>query len=248
MSMAKLQRSFFQWAKAVNMRSCIVLLLGTLCSLKGFAKELETQESLKQVVYDFLAPQLSEMKASRTEIVVGRIDPRLKLAKCEEPLQVDFLGKKNLFGKVNIRLNCPQPRWGIFIPSQIKVFEYVVISQVSLPRRSVIAASQLALREVETSALNYTFFREIAQVAGTTSTRSIQANHIVYTNMVKASAAIRKGDSLIIKAVAGSLAVRVKGQALQEGAIGEQIQVRNDKSRRIIRAIVVGPGQVEVPM
>jgi flagella basal body P-ring formation protein FlgA len=66
--------------------------------------------------------------------------------------------------------------------------------------------------------------------------------------MVKASAAIRKGDSVVIRAVAGSLVVRMKGLALQEGAVGKQIQVRNVQSRRIIRAIVTGPGQVEVPM
>jgi len=40
----------------------------------------------------------------------------------------------------------------------------------------------------------------------------------------------------------------MKGLALQEGAVGEQIQVRNVQSHRIIRAIVTGPGQVEVPM
>lgn len=208
----------------------------------------EDQASLEKVIRDFLEPQLAGMQTTRTEVTVGRVDPRLKLAKCQEPIAVDFLGKKNLFGKVNIRLNCNKPRWGIFIPANIRVFEHVVVSQISVPRNSVLSASQLALREVESSALNYTFFRNIAQVAGTTTTRPIQANHIVYTNMVKASATIRKGDSVIIKAVAGSLMVRMKGQALQDGAIGKQIQVRNEKSRRIIRAIVKGPGQVEVPM
>ncbi len=224
----------------------VALLLNSVAQAKEVA--IEDQASLEQVIRDFLEPQLAGMEATRTEVSVGRVDPRLKLAKCQQPIKVDFLGKKNLFGKVNIRLDCSHPRWGIFIPANIRVFENVVVSQVSVPRNSVLSASRLALREVETSALNYTFFRDIAQVAGTTTTRPIQANHIVYTNMVKASAAIRKGDSVVIRAVAGSLVVRMKGLALQEGAIGKQIQVRNVQSRRIIRAIVTGPGQVEVPM
>ena len=224
----------------------VALLLSSVVQAKEVA--IEDQASLEQVIRNFLEPQLAGMKTTRTEISVGRVDPRLKLAKCQQPIRVDFLGKKNLFGKVNIRLDCSQPRWGIFIPADIRVFENVVVSQVSVPRNSVLSASRLALREVETSALNYTFFRDIAQVAGTTTTRPIQANHIVYTNMVKASAAIRKGDSVVIRAVAGGLVVRMKGLALQEGAIGKQIRVRNVQSRRIIRAIVIGPGQVEVPM
>lgn len=222
------------------------LLLGSLAQAEEVI--VEDQASLERVIRDFLEPQLAGMETTRTEISIGRVDPRLRLAKCLQPIKVDFLGKKNLFGKVNIRLDCNQPRWGIFIPANIRVFENVVVSQVSVPRNSVLSASRLSLREVETSALNYTFFRDVAQVAGTTTTRPIQANHIVYTNMVKASAAIRKGDSVVIRAVAGSLVVRMKGLALQEGAVGKQIQVRNVQSRRIIRAIVTGPGQVEVPM
>ena len=223
-----------------------VLLLSSVVQANEVA--VENQASLEQVIIDFLEPQLADIEKTRTEVTVGRVDPRLKLAKCQQPIKVDFLGKKNLFGKVNIRLDCNQPRWGIFIPANIRVFENVVVSQVSVPRNTVLSASRLALREVETSALNYTFFRDIAQVAGTTTTRPIQANNIVYTNMVKASAAVRKGDSVVIRAVAGNLVVRMKGLALQEGAVGEQIQVRNVQSHRIIRAIVTGPGQVEVPM
>ena len=46
----------------------------------------------------------------------------------------------------------------------------------------------------------------------------------------------------------GTVNVRMPGEALTDGAPGEQINVRNLRSQRVVRARVVGPGQVEVSM
>jgi len=212
------------------------------------ADELETQESLSQAVTDFLKPKLDSLNASRIDIDIGSVDPRLRLKKCTAPHELEQLGNKGLSGKVNIRVRCPTASWGIFVPVDIRIFEPVVVSRATLPRGSVISRHLLTLREVESSSLNYSYFRDIDQVAGTEATKPIQANSVIFTNMVQAADAVRKGDEVIIKAQVGPLFVRIKGLALQDGAIGEQIQVRNIQSRRIIRATVTGPGNVLVPM
>ncbi len=230
------------------MRFIACSLLAWIVSPLSIAADLETKESLQEAVNAYLKPKLDALNTSRINIEVGSIDPRLRLKKCPEPLELDQLGNKSLSGKVNIRVRCPSASWGIFIPVDIQIFEPVVISRVSLPRGSVISRQLLALREVESSSLNYSYFRDIDQVAGTEVVRPIQANSVIFTNMVQAADAIRKGDDVIIKAQVGGLSVRIKGQALQDGALGEQIQVRNTQSRRIIRAVVTGPGNVLVPM
>ncbi len=214
----------------------------------SYADELETQESLSQAVTAFLKPKLEALNASRIDIDIGSIDPRLRLKKCAEPHELEQLGNKGLSGKVNIRVRCPTSSWGIFVPVDIRIFEPVVVSRATLPRGSVISRQLLTLQEVESSSLNYSYFRDIDQVVGTETTRPIQANSVIFTNMVQAADAVRKGDEVIIKAQVGYLFVRIKGLAMQDGAIGEQIQVRNVQSGRIIRATVTGPGNVLVPM
>lgn len=208
----------------------------------------ETQETLNQAIRDHLTPLLSSLNASQTRLDIGLIDPRLRLRKCSTPLQLEQLGNKGLSGKVNIRIRCQSESWGIFIPVDIQVYGPVVVSRVTLPRGSIIRQEVLALREMETSALNYSYFQSIEQVAGTEATKAIQANGVIFSNMVQAADAVRKGDDVIISARTGNLNVRIKGQALQDGAIGEQIQVRNSQSKRIIKAIITGPGSVLVPM
>mgnify|MGYP000035304040 CR=1 FL=1 len=226
----------------------ILALSNALVTQLSFADNFETEESLNAAINSFLEPKLQDLKATRLSIQIGRIDPRLKLQKCSQPLRLEQLGNKNLSGRVNIRINCDAPSWGIFIPVDIQIFEPVVVSRVTLPRGSVISRELLTLREVESSSLNYSYYRNIDQVVGTETTKSIQANSVIFSNMVQASNAVRKGDEVIIKAQIGGLSVRIKGLALHGGAIGEQIQVRNIQSRRIIRAVITGPGSVLVPM
>jgi flagella basal body P-ring formation protein FlgA len=65
---------------------------------------------------------------------------------------------------------------------------------------------------------------------------------------VQPAEAIRKGDQVVITARSGTVSVRMPGEALSDGVIGKQISVRNQRSNRVIRARVVGPGQVEVAL
>jgi flagella basal body P-ring formation protein FlgA len=59
---------------------------------------------------------------------------------------------------------------------------------------------------------------------------------------------VSKGDQVVISARNSGLNVRMPGEALSNGAPGEQIRVRNLGSHRIIKARISGPGQVEVDL
>ena len=62
------------------------------------------------------------------------------------------------------------------------------------------------------------------------------------------AAAVRKGDQVVINARSGTLSVRMPGEALSDGGLSEQIRVKNLNSKRVIKARITGPGQVEVAL
>jgi len=66
--------------------------------------------------------------------------------------------------------------------------------------------------------------------------------------MLQLAEAVRRGDQVVISARSGGINVRMQGEALSGGTLGQQISVRNLTSQRVIRARVAGPGQVEVEM
>lgn len=65
---------------------------------------------------------------------------------------------------------------------------------------------------------------------------------------VEMAEVVRKGDQVVISAGNSTIQVKMPGEALSAGAVGEQIRVRNLNSKRVVKARVTGPGQVEVAM
>ncbi|EHD2249107.1 flagellar basal body P-ring formation protein FlgA, partial [Vibrio vulnificus] len=50
----------------------------------------------------------------------------------------------------------------------------------------------------------------------------------------------------VIKATKDGMTITTQGTSLQDGATGEQVRVKNDKSQRIIEGIVTGIAEVTV--
>ena len=58
--------------------------------------------------------------------------------------------------------------------------------------------------------------------------------------------AIKRGDTVIVEAQTGTIMVSTQAVALANGRIGEQINVRNLQSERIVRIEIMGPGRGRV--
>jgi len=77
-------------------------------------------------------------------------------------------------------------------------------------------------------------------------TRSIQAGTMLTWNDIGHRPLVRKGDTVEVSASEGLLRISMKGLALQNGALGDIVTVRNPDSLKTIPALVVGESRVEV--
>ena len=185
----------------------------------------------------------------RHTVKIGRLDPRLRLPSCSEPLQASLESPAQPLGRVTLRIRCDSHApWTIFVPGHVNLYQEVATAVRSLPRNNLIQASDVQLSERDVSSLRQGYILNLENVIGQKLTRPIQPNQIISANFLKAPTAINKGDEVVISARANSMYVRMPGTALEEGAIGQQIRVRNTRSQRIIHARVTSPGQVEVAM
>ncbi len=78
--------------------------------------------------------------------------------------------------------------------------------------------------------------------------RPIPTDSVINPNLLEQDETIKRGDRGVITAANSRVAVRMPGEALESGSIGSQIRVRNTRSERVVRARIIGPGQVEVGM
>jgi len=57
---------------------------------------------------------------------------------------------------------------------------------------------------------------------------------------------VHRGQSVMIALAVPGLSLSAKGEAMDDGALGERIRVRNTLSRAILQAEVTGPGELDV--
>ncbi|WP_277051679.1 flagellar basal body P-ring formation chaperone FlgA [Zestomonas thermotolerans] len=185
----------------------------------------------------------------RYEVEVNRLDPRLRLAECDSDLTASLESPATPIGRVTVRVRCDgSSPWTVFVPAQVRLFRDVLVTVRPLKRGEVVGMQDLTLLERDVGLLGQGFLTAPEQAAGKTVTRPLLADQVLTPTHLQSSRVVRKGDQVLISANSGKVSVHMNGEALGDGAEGQQVRVRNLSSQRIIKARVAGPGLVKVDL
>ena len=204
-----------------------------------------TQGFLEFTVEDYLATTQTQ---GRYEIQVNNLDPRLRMPQCSQQLDASLESTTPL-GRVTVKVRCDgSSPWTVFVPAQVRLLRDVVVMTRPLRRESVISDADVGLRERDVGTLGPGYLTQLDQALGMKLIRPVVVDQVLTQVHLEQAEVIRKGDQVVIIARSGSLSVRMPGEALTKGGLQEQIRVRNLNSKRVVKARVTGPGQVEVSM
>lgn len=237
-------------------RQFMAFLLPILCGLGQFAESASvtrpeqlidaTRTFLEQEVADYL--ERSQIQA-RYQVEINRLDPRLRLNACDQPLTAKLESPAQPVGRATVRVSCDgSTPWSIFVPAQIQLYRDVLVASRPLQRNITLSAADLMLAERDVGVLNQGYLTSLEQAVGNRLNRNVQPDQVLPPSYVTPANVVRKGDQVVISAKNSSINVRMPGEALSDGALGAQIRVRNQSSGRVVKARVTGPGQVEVAM
>jgi flagella basal body P-ring formation protein FlgA len=138
--------------------------------------------------------------------------------------------------------------WSVYLTAQIKVLAEVVVARRYLARGAVIDTDDLELRALDLGAITSGYFIDPTAVEGLAVKRPLAPGAVVAPAQVARVMSVRRGDQVQILLRAGGLEVSSTGKALGDGAVGDRIQVRNLKSRKVVEGQVEGPGVVGVSL
>ncbi|MGR6874912.1 flagellar basal body P-ring formation chaperone FlgA [Pseudomonas sp. HK3] len=229
----------------------VFILLVLLClPLSGISspwyEQLET--SLKQALASQLDNMALKMGLSdyRYTIDLNYLDSRLNLTPCLIPLNIDAPQPLEL-GRSHIKVACQDTSpWALNVPTDVNLFTQVVVLNQPVSKDQVITEAQINLQRQNLAELRNGYYLKKDQVIGKQSKRALAGQTVLNSHLINPALMIHKGDKVMIIASKGSMSVKMPGEALSDGREGRQIRVRNSRSERIIRARVVGPGEVLV--
>jgi flagella basal body P-ring formation protein FlgA len=187
---------------------------------------------------------------ARYEVQVNRLDNRLRLPLCPDgALRAELESPTEPVGRVTVRLSCEsEVRWRLFVPAQVSLFQPVLVTTRPLTRHSVVSERDVSLLERDVGLLNNAYLTDIEQIKGLRLRRQVSADTVLSPNQLEQQEVVKRGDKVVISAANAQVSVRMPGEALESGNLGSQIRVRNNRSGRVVKARITGPGQVEVAM
>ena len=117
-----------------------------------------------------------------------------------------------------------------------------------LKRGTIISDDDVVLRERDVGLITQGYMTAVELVVGQKLLRPMVTDQVLTLTHLEQAAVVRKGDQVVINARSGTLTVRMPGEALSDGGLSEQVRVKNLNSKRVIKARITGPGQVEVAL
>lgn len=227
----------------------VITLLLFHSHVRADTVQWQSHDSIRSTATAFLNDYAASAHAGRTEIQLGKLDPRLKLKACPEPLQGYMSPGSRDMGNTTVGVRCPaEGGWSIYVPAKIKVFGPVLVARHPLARGKTISRQDLELVERNLAVLPYGYFAEPGPVIGKLVKRTLAANSVLTPQMLQAPRLVKRGERVTLLGESGPLKVRMVGEALSDGGKGDLIRVRTDGSRRVIDGTVIAQGVIKVTL
>ncbi|HEC11729.1 MAG TPA: flagellar basal body P-ring formation protein FlgA [Acidiferrobacteraceae bacterium] len=227
----------------------LVVLPGALFSATSAATPaFEDHRQIRAVAED-LARQHSQYPASKVQVKAANLDPRLRMARCDTALEAFLPHRWQVHGRGTVGVRCTGQRpWTLYVSVNVSIYDQVVVSAHPLPRGARLSQADLKLEKHDLARLVGGYLQDPQQVIGKVLRRPIGLGSVFTPAIIESERLIHRGDRVQIVASLRGMEVRMIGKALNDGAAGDRVQVRNLSTKRIIEGTVTHQGFVRVQL
>ena len=216
-----------------------------LCAPQAAATQ-EEADFLQLVAEQYVLAQFPEQDDSRRiSVKASRLDPKRDYGgRCLGYLTAQLQSPK-IKNSATVKINCSRPdaSYTLYVPVDVSVMRRSLVAAENIPKGTVITRSLLEIRFIDETSIPSSVITDPAMILGSKVRRDIAIGSPIHQGSF---CVVCKGDNVTIEAKTSNLAVKTIGTALEDGNLDEQISVRNSSSKKVIEAVVTGPGAVEV--
>lgn len=220
-----------------------LLVVGSPASAQVPAGAVDA-EIVEQV--KLLAASTPQAGAPRVEVVVGQLDPRLRLAPCER-VEPYLPAGVRLWGKVRIGLRCAQgpSNWNVYLPVTVKVYGRALVVPNGAGAGATLAAQDLVEAEVDLADEFTPAVLDRSSAEGRVLAASLRPGQTLRQGHLKIRQWFQAGETVRVVVAGPGFALESEGQALSHGLEGQPARVRLENGR-IVSGSPSGDRRVQV--
>jgi flagellar basal body P-ring formation protein FlgA len=220
------------------------VLGAVLFSLPSLATaQVETAQSIRAAIAAAVAPRLAVYKGGSVEVTVGTIDPRLRLPACPAPeIALPPVNTATMTAKVD----CPTPSWTIYVPVRLHAWVDAVVASVNLAPETRLDADDLTRGPVDMFAAVGGLLTNVKAAEGKILRVGLLAGSPILSPFLEYPVVVHRGQKVLLTLTARTMTIRTSTVALEDGRVGDSIEVENPDSQKTMRATVLADGSVEM--
>jgi flagella basal body P-ring formation protein FlgA len=204
----------------------------------------DNHQVFEEFAESFIKSQLFSHENERVSIEVTKIDRRITVSQCEGNMTAVLVGNKSLQRSATVRIRCDNTdNWQLHIPVKIIRLVPVVVSNRPLSKGSLLTKNNTKIEYMNRVLLRSGYISDLAFVNRARLKRQLSSEQMISTRDI---CLVCKGESVTITSSVGNLTVKTDGVALSNGVLGDKINVRNTKSKRIVSGIVQAAGIIQI--
>ncbi|WP_310460377.1 flagellar basal body P-ring formation chaperone FlgA [Sphaerotilus sp.] len=202
--------------------------------------------ALSRRVIEVTRTAMADTGDARVEVIPGQLDPRLRLAPCQ---QIDpYLPPGTLpWGRTRVGLRCVSGpvAWNVYLPVTVKVWRKAVVSTATLAAGSELSAADLQVAEVDVAGSSAPVFTETARLLGRRLVNAVGAGVAMRADNLRVRQWFAAGDKVTLVYKGEGFEASTDGQALNSGMDGQPVRVRVS-SGQVLTGLPIAENRVEV--
>jgi len=129
------------------------------------------------------------------------------------------------------------------VPVRVRRWDLLPVARRELSRGRVLTAEDLEERWMESTAMADADLIRLDEALGSRLSRYLLAGRPLARRQLEQVPDVRRGELLTVTVRSGGVAVRAAAHALEDGRIGESLQVKLEETGRRLVARLVAPGE-----
>lgn len=203
----------------------------------------QTVALVEQTARELLLRQAENGNLVEPEFEVAAVRTSRVLPACNLPVAVEPMDTRQMT-RMRLVASCPgEGGWKYDFVVRAKLTARVAVLAADIASGKAVEAADVALERRDISLVPDTV-SDLTALDGMSARRSLRSGELLRQNMLSAQLLVKRGDAVRIVARNEQIEVSMAGEALDPGARGALIRVRNANGN-VIKARVAGTGMVE---
>lgn len=232
--------------KWVSLLSLLVFTLPLRAEPALSVPQLETllKDDARQTLTTYLTQQ--DWPDREADYQVWLSPAAAHLPQCQQAIRLQAGGQyRQPWGRRPYLVECTEPAWQLRARVEVTLMLPVWVTAREIQKGTAIQPADLVEKELDVSRLQRGFIPSNTSLTGSKSNRHLRMGQLLGELDLQKEWAVQEGEGVLIRAGQDGFSATTRGRALESGAIGEGIRVRNSQSGKEIQAWVIDKGEVE---